>query len=91
MCFGCTKEPSHRDGSFEYPQHMFWFRNKKTGFQLLLSRGLYGKISNTLLKPQDKSAYWKTIFFITHPKHMLLVLKRTVSMRQFFGAPKTHV
>ena len=25
----CSKEPSHSDGSFEYPQHMFWFRNKK--------------------------------------------------------------
>ena len=24
MCFGCSKEPSHGDGSFEYPQHMFW-------------------------------------------------------------------
>ena len=21
MCFGFSKEPSHRDGSFEYPQH----------------------------------------------------------------------
>ena len=29
MCFGCSKEPSHRDNSFEYLQHMFWFRNKK--------------------------------------------------------------
>ena len=29
MCFGCSKEPSHRDGSFEYSQHMFWMRNKK--------------------------------------------------------------
>ena len=35
MCFGCSKEPSHRDGSFEYPQHMFWLRNKK-----IKSRGL---------------------------------------------------
>ena len=26
----------------------------------------------------DKSLYWKTIFFISHPKHMLWVLKRTV-------------
>ena len=34
MCFGCSKEPSHRDGSFEYPQHMFWLRNKKNKFQL---------------------------------------------------------
>ena len=29
MCFGCSKEPSHWDCSFEYPQHMFWLRNKK--------------------------------------------------------------
>ena len=30
ICFGCSKEPSH--GSFEYPQHMFWLRNKKIFF-----------------------------------------------------------
>ena len=29
LSFGCSKESSHRDGSFEYPQHMFWLRNKK--------------------------------------------------------------
>ena len=33
-CFGCSKEPSHPDCSFEYPQHMFWLRNKKNNFQL---------------------------------------------------------
>ena len=32
MCFGCSKEPSHRDGSFEYPQDMFLLRNKKIIF-----------------------------------------------------------
>ena len=32
ICFGRSKEPSHRDGSFEYPQHMFWLRNKKNNF-----------------------------------------------------------
>ena len=32
MCFGCSKEPSPREGSFEYPQQMFW--NKKNNFQL---------------------------------------------------------
>ena len=26
MCLGCSKEPSHWDSSFEYPQHMFWLR-----------------------------------------------------------------
>ena len=34
MCFGCSKEPSYRDGSFEYQQHTFWLRNKKNNFQL---------------------------------------------------------
>ena len=41
MWFGCSKEPSHPDGSFKYPQHMFWLRNKKIKFQIvaLLSGG----------------------------------------------------
>ena len=34
VCFGCSKESSHRDVSFEYPQHMFWLRNKKNNFLL---------------------------------------------------------
>ena len=34
--------------------------------------------------PSDKSAYQKIIFLISKPKHMLWVLKRTVSMRRFF-------
>ena len=35
-------------------------------------------------RPPDKSVYLKIIFLITQPKHMLWVLKRTVSMRRFF-------
>ena len=34
LCYRCSKEPSHRDGSFENPQHMFWLRNKKVVFLL---------------------------------------------------------
>ena len=34
MCFGCSKEPSHWDGSFEYPQHMFWMKNKENSFPI---------------------------------------------------------
>ena len=34
-------------------------------------------------RTQVKSAYQK-IIFISQPKHMLWVLKRTFSMRQFF-------
>ena len=42
MSFGCSKESSHWDGSIEYPQHMFWLRNKKMNFWLrtLISKGL---------------------------------------------------
>ena len=39
--FGCSKEPSHRDGSFEYPQHMLSLRNKKNNFQ---ARSLIGRL-----------------------------------------------
>ena len=35
-------------------------------------------------RPPDKSVYWKISFFISHPKHMLWVLKRTVSMKRLF-------
>ena len=44
ICFGCSKEPSHRDVSFEYPQHMFWLGNKKNNFQVctLIWRPVHG-------------------------------------------------
>ena len=50
----------------------------------------FQKMVLVLDRPPDKSACWKIIFFIYHPKHMLWVLKRTVSRRRFFLAPKTH-
>ena len=55
-------------------------------FHMVFKKIIYG-LSNRrakLSRPPDKSAYWKIIFFISHPKHMLWVLKRTVSMRRFF-------
>ena len=43
VCFGCSKEPSHSDGSFEYPQNMFWLRKRKLLFwYALLTKGLIG-------------------------------------------------
>ena len=41
ICFVCSKEPSHGDGSFEYPQHMFWLRNKKKNSVLLSTQNIY--------------------------------------------------
>ena len=55
MCFGSSKELSHREDSVEYPQHMFWLRNKKNNFQLhtliwgLNINQMVGSISNDLL------------------------------------------
>ena len=51
-CFGCSKEPSHWDVSFkypkhfEYPQHMFWLRNKKFKFRYALLTKVLCKQSN---------------------------------------------
>ena len=47
MCFGFSKEQSHPDDSFEYPQHMFWLRNKKIIFcYTLLTEVLIKKFSD---------------------------------------------
>ena len=32
ICFEGSKDPSRWDGSFEYPQHIFWLRYKKNDF-----------------------------------------------------------
>ena len=44
---------------------------------------------NSYTRPLVKSGKQKNNFLISQPKHMLWVLKRTVSMRRFFWAPKT--
>ena len=46
--FWVSKEPSHWDGSFEYPQHMFWLRNKKKYFSITHSK-LKSCVSHCLL------------------------------------------
>ena len=55
MCFVCSKELSHKEGSFEYPQHMFWFRNKKNNFQLCTLIWGAGVI---LFRTQDVMQIW---------------------------------
>ena len=47
--------------------------------------------NNQQFRTLVKSVYQKINFLISHPKHMFWVLKRTVSMRPFFLAPKPYV
>ena len=48
ICFGCSKELSQWDSSFEYIQHMFWLRDKKVWYTLL-TKGLCGTIDKSQL------------------------------------------
>ena len=62
--------------------------NMSSSFQMCAI--LHQSKPSTVSRPLDKSAYQKENFLISHPKHMLWVLKRTVSVRRFFRAPKTY-
>ena len=49
--FGCSKEPFTGDSSFEYPQDMFWLRNKKINFQLcIVKNGLAPRKINKIFE-----------------------------------------
>ena len=48
ICFGCLKERSYRDDSLEYPQHMFWLRNKKVNFDYTLLSGGLNKLNKKM-------------------------------------------
>ena len=62
ICFGCSKQPSHWDGSFEYPQHMFRLRNKKLFFcYALLTKGLDKILVLILIQTVWHSDTWVVI------------------------------
>ena len=44
-----------------------------------------------ICRARPLSVYQKINFLVYPPKHTLWVLKRTISMRRFFWAPKTYV
>ena len=57
MCFGCPNEPSNLDGSFEYPQHMFWMSNEDFFQYALISGGLLFVKTNQESITCDPSEY----------------------------------
>ena len=53
MCYGSLKEPSHRDSSFEYQQHMFGLEIREFIFNYtLISGSLY--ITRIVSKSVDR-------------------------------------
>ena len=50
MCYGCSKEPSHSDSSFEYPQHMLWMKKKKIIFLFSTLNQSPGKFKPVVLE-----------------------------------------
>ena len=56
--------------------------------QNAISMMIYYKPPDKSPRPPDKSVYWKTIFFIFHPKHMLWVLKEPSQWDSSFEHPK---
>ena len=90
MRFGCSKEPSHRVGSFEYPQHMFWLRNKKIIFLLrtLISGGLHvgnnRKAQMSLCIPSHTRAFntcvHKIFCFVWSQSTAMIMLRLSVNL-----------
>ena len=72
---------------------LIWVQSVCKGYQQTTQGGkkFNWETLMTSRRPQDKSGWLKIIFLISQPKHMLWVLKRTISMRQFFWEPTTNV
>ena len=62
---------------FKLAQEKVWLADDRPAMTIAVD--LVRKAKSKQSRPPDKSMYWNAIFFIFHPKHMLWVLKRTVS------------
>ena len=74
MCFGCSKEPSHRDGSCEYPQHMFWTRNEENSFPVCALIWRPGKVLSKFQCGKYLVAYALKRKFVNVQCHFILNL-----------------
>ena len=63
MCFGSSKELFHWDGSFEYPQYMFWMRNKENSFPIHIWRHVLVYNCDHFLIYQIKHVSLRWFFF----------------------------
>ena len=81
MCFGCSKETSHWDGSFEHPQHLFLYP-PQTLFVvgILFSRcpSVSASVRNVFFLNNSKSHCW---IFIKPCKHVYICKTNTLDKK----------
>ena len=85
LCFGCSKEPSRRDGSFEYPQHLFLLRNAKLNFLVCtLKLKCLNALSVKGISKHFCEIYWflrsKASFFLLYRKRYLFSFKQCLQV-----------
>ena len=73
-----TQSSDMRPGIILFKTHHHIFSLTWEGIRGIVTFEIGGTMFKALrtrpFRPPDKSAYWKIIFFISHPKHMLWVL-----------------
>ena len=90
MSFGCSKETSDRDGSFEYPQYTLWLRyymrkNIRNIRKIFDFRSFIGPdlVDNLLVKMNSRHDY-RDSKLCTISAFVVWVLNRIVPLRRFF-------
>ena len=96
MCCRCSIEPSHRDGCFGYPQHLHGRGNLNTDSYRFFEACVVGAQNNRLIETAVLSnlnyylgVKFKIRILFSLIRHVLSVLKRTVSLRWLFWVPSS--
>ena len=82
ISFGCSKEPSHHNRSFEYQQHMFWLRNKKIVFRYAFITILWSFFTILFVKFHNKN-FWEPLCCFQICVITRSIIKGYVSLRRY--------
>ena len=81
ICFGCSKEPPHCDGCFEYPQHMSWLKNKTVIFLLHTLKDIYSCPIKIINRLTDKGQFQYLTKLKGHQEGTYLYTTQFLSLR----------
>ena len=86
--FGCSKEPSQRDGSFQHPQHTFSLRNKKIPYFSIFSGAMITAPTGTdpprQRRPRSDSAQIYTVKMMCYTPVEIFILLVSLSISKYF-------